>query len=92
MLNTVFAPADGRIVNIKRVHESEFFQDDRLMVSIFMSVFNVHKNWIPVDGKVVYQQYHTGKYLVAFHPKSSLLNERSTVVIENDEGYMPPIC
>jgi len=78
----VLAPADGRIVNIERVYEPEYFEDERLIVSIFLSVFNVHLNWLPVDGTVCYQQYHPGQYLVAFHPKSSELNERSTTVIE----------
>jgi phosphatidylserine decarboxylase len=84
--NAVLAPADGTIVKIERLHEGEFLGDERLMISIFLSVFNVHLNWIPLAGKVVYRCYHPGQYLVAFHPKASLLNERSTVVIETPQG------
>lgn len=84
--DAILAPADGVIVNIERVRETEYFNDERLLVSIFLSVFNVHINWIPVNGRVSYYQYHAGQYLVAFHPKSSELNERSTVVIESDNG------
>jgi phosphatidylserine decarboxylase len=84
--HAILAPADGRIVTIERVVENEFFQGERLMISIFMSVFNVHQNWVPCAGKVVYRRYHVGKYLVAFHPKSSELNERCTVVIRHTSG------
>lgn len=83
----VLAPADGRIVNIARVYEGEYFADERLMVSIFLSVTNVHQNWVPLSGKVIYQCYHPGKYLVAFHPKSSELNERNTIVIQAPSGH-----
>lgn len=85
--NAVIAPADGTIVKIERVTEGEFFQEERLMVSIFLSVFNVHVNWIPLAGQVVYRCYHAGQYLVAFHPKASTLNERSTVVIEHPSRH-----
>jgi phosphatidylserine decarboxylase len=82
----VIAPADGTIVAIQPTPEAEYFGDQRIMISIFMSVFNVHANWTPISGRVVYQEYHPGKYLVALHPKSSELNERHTVVIENPSG------
>lgn len=84
--NLVLAPADGQIVGIKKVHEGEFLHDERVMISIFLSVVNVHMNWFPIGGKVVYEKYHPGKYLVAFHPKSSELNERQTVVIQHSNG------
>lgn len=82
----IAAPADGKVVQIKRVSEDEFFGDERLLVSIFMSPLNVHVTRYPCDGEVVYSQYHPGKYLVAWHPKSSTLNERTTVVIRHQEG------
>lgn len=82
----IAAPADGKVVQIKRVSEDEFFKDERLLVSIFMSPLNVHVTRYPCDGEVVYSQYHPGKYLVAWHPKSSTLNERTTVVIRNQQG------
>ena len=85
-INQVISPADGKIVAIERVQENEYFQDERLKVSIYMSAFNVHLNRIPMIGKVSYVKYHAGKYLVAFHPKSSELNERSTIVIVNADG------
>ena len=82
----VFAPADGEIVAIEEVEETEYFQDRRILVSVFMSVTNVHVNRYPVGGTVKYVKYHPGKYLVARHPKSSTLNERSTVVVETENG------
>ena len=82
----VFAPADGKIVAIEEVEETEYFHDNRIQVSIFMSAFNVHVNRYPVSGEVTYTKYHAGKYLVAWHPKSSLLNERSTIVIKAPNG------
>lgn len=78
----IIAPADGTIVAVERVHEKEYFKDERLKISIYMSALNVHLNRVPITGKVVYRQYHPGKYLVAFHPKASELNERNTLVIE----------
>ncbi len=81
----IYAPADGKIVVIKKTLESEYFKDNRVQVSIFMSPFNVHANYYPMSGFVKYVKYHPGKYLVAWHPKSSLKNERSTVVIENEQ-------
>lgn len=80
----VICPADGKIVVIEEVDEAEYFKDKRLQVSIFMSPTNVHVNRNPVSGIVKYVKYHPGKYLVAWHPKSSTENERNTVVIEND--------
>lgn len=81
----VLAPADGRIVAIEEVFESEYFNDKRLQVSIFMSPANVHVNRSPITGMVKYTKYHPGNYLVAWHPKSSSLNERFTSVIETDD-------
>ncbi|MFM2207380.1 MAG: hypothetical protein RL213_1355 [Bacteroidota bacterium] len=78
----VIAPADGKVVVIEEAEEPEFFKGKRLQVSIFMSPFNVHVNRYPVGGKVVYSKYHPGLYLVAWHPKSSTENERTTVVVE----------
>lgn len=82
----VIAPADGTIVAIEPALEQEFLNQERLKISIYMSALNVHLNRVPVRGKVIYTRYHPGKYLVAFHPKASELNERQTVVIEDDDG------
>ncbi len=79
----ILAPADGRVVVIEEADEREYFQDRRLQVSIFMSPTNVHVNRSPIGGTVNYCRYHAGKYLVAWHPKSSEQNERTTVVIDN---------
>ncbi len=79
----VYAPADGKVVVIEEVFEAEYFKDKRIQVSIFMSPINVHVNRNPIGGKVSYCKYHEGKYLVAWHPKSSTENERTTVVISN---------
>jgi phosphatidylserine decarboxylase len=79
----IYAPADGRVVVIEETYEAEYFKDRRMQVSIFMSPTNVHVNRNPISGTVNYFRYHTGKYLVAWHPKSSTENERTTVVIEN---------
>jgi phosphatidylserine decarboxylase len=81
--NVIYAPADGRVCVIEEVMETEYFEDKRLQVSIFMSPFNVHVNRNPVSGVVNYFKYHPGKYLVAWHPKSSTENERTTVVYDN---------
>lgn len=77
---SIVAPADGKVVAIEEVQADEYFTDRRIQVSIFMSPLNVHVNRNPVSGEVVYSQYHKGKYLVAWHPKSSTENERHTVV------------
>jgi len=82
--NAVVAPADGKVVVIEETTDVEYFKDKRLQVSIFMSPANVHVNRNPVSGDVVYNQYHKGKYLVAWHPKSSTDNERHSVVIRKD--------
>jgi phosphatidylserine decarboxylase len=79
----VLSPADGTVMSIESITEDEFFNDKRIRISIFMSIWNVHINWYPVAGKVIYCKYHPGKYLVAKYPKSSLLNERNTVAINN---------
>ena len=81
--NEILAPVDGRVVVIEEVFEPEFFKDRRLQVSIFMSPLNVHSTRYPVDGKIIYSRYYKGKHLVAYHPKSSELNERTSVVIDN---------
>jgi len=82
----IYAPADGKVVVIEDTFEKEYFNDTRLQVSIFMSPFNVHSNRYPVSGRIKYVRYHPGNYMVAWHPKSSELNERSTIVIETMEG------
>jgi phosphatidylserine decarboxylase len=82
----VYAPADGKVVVIEEVVETEYFKDRRKLVSIFMNPLNVHCNRYPFAGKIVYEKYHPGKYLVAWHPKASTENERNTVVIERNDG------
>lgn len=79
----IIAPADGKVVVIEEVEEPEYFKDKRIQVSIFMSPTNVHVNRNPIDGEIKYAKYHPGKYLVAWHPKSSTKNERFTVVYDN---------
>lgn len=81
--NLIISPADGTIVAIEKIFEKEFFNDTRLQISIFMSIYDVHANLYPVSGKIVYSKYHKGKYIVARHPKSSQLNEHHSVVIKN---------
>ena len=81
--NEILSPVDGKIVSIKKVHEKEYFKDDRILVSIFMSPFNIHVTRYPISGKILYSKYHPGKYLVAWHPKSSEKNERTTIVVES---------
>lgn len=85
-LNHVLSAADGKVVVIEEVYEDEFFKERRIQVSVFMSPFNVHVNWYPFDGKVRYAKYHPGKFLVAYHPKSSELNERTSIVVERADG------
>lgn len=82
----IICPADGKVVVIEEIEDSEYFHDKRIQVSIFMSPANVHVNRVPMSGKVVYSQYHKGKYLVAWHPKSSSENERHSVVIRSDKA------
>mgnify|MGYP001403656932 FL=1 len=81
--DAVVSPVDGKVVIVKEVEEPEYFKGKRLQVSIFMSPLNVHVTRYPVSGKVVFSKYHPGKYLVAWHPKSSILNERTTIVVDN---------
>ncbi|MEE1288730.1 MAG: phosphatidylserine decarboxylase family protein, partial [Bacteroidaceae bacterium] len=82
----IIAPADGKVVVIEEVEENEYFHDRRLMVSIFMSLFNVHANWVPCDGKVKLVRHHDGRFKAAWLPKASTENERSTVVITASTG------
>jgi phosphatidylserine decarboxylase len=88
--NKVLSVCDGTVVGIEEVYEKEYFKDKRLLVSVFMSIYNVHINWYPVSGIVRYAKYHAGKKLIAKHPKSSEENERTTVVVEteNDKEIM----
>jgi phosphatidylserine decarboxylase len=82
----IICPADGKVVVIEEVEETEYFNDKRIQISIFMSPLNVHANWNPISGITKYYKYHPGKFLVAWHPKSSTENERSTVVTEHKNG------
>jgi phosphatidylserine decarboxylase len=84
----IVCPADGKVVVIEEITDLEYFHDRRLQISIFMSPANVHRNVNPVSGDVVYSQYHKGKYLVAWNPKSSTENERHSVVIKNPKGSL----
>ena len=81
--NHIISPVDGKVVNIKEVFEKEYFKDKRIQLSIFMSPLNVHVTRYAISGEVIFSKYHPGKYFVAWHPKSSEFNERTTVVIEN---------
>jgi len=78
----IYSPADGKIIEIIEETETEYFKDKRVRISIFMSAFNVHANWLPVSGHVEYCKYHPGRNLLAAHPKSSYLNERTSVAIQ----------
>lgn len=82
----IVCPADGKVVVIEEVEETEYFKDKRIQISIFMSPLNVHANWNPIKGIVKYVKYHPGLFLVAWHPKSSTDNERSTFVVEHENG------
>lgn len=82
----IFSPCDGRVVVTEVVHESEFIDCEMMQISIFMSVTNVHMNWLPVGGEVEYTKHHHGRFLVAWHPKSSTENERTTTVIKLKNG------
>ncbi len=84
--NDIICPADGKVVVIEEVEETEYFHDKRIQISIFMSPMNVHANYNPISGIVKYVKYHKGLFLVAWHPKSSTDNERSTFVIEHESG------
>lgn len=83
--STVVSPVDGKVVVIEEVFEKEFFKDKRIQVSVFMSPINVHVTRHPIGGEVVFSKYHPGKYLVAWHPKASEENERTTVVVKNNK-------
>lgn len=80
----IYSPCDGKVVVIEETEESEYYKDKRIQISIFMSPLNVHNNLYPISGKVTYTKYHPGKFLVAWHPKASSDNERSTIVVENE--------
>jgi phosphatidylserine decarboxylase len=82
----ILSSADGKIVAIEEVLETEYFNEKRLMISVFMSPFNVHINWYPFDGQIKYSKYHPGRFLIAHHPKSSEFNECTTVVLEHGPG------
>ncbi|WP_283637166.1 phosphatidylserine decarboxylase family protein [Aquaticitalea lipolytica] len=82
--NHVLSPVDGKVVVIEEVQENEYFKDKRIQVSVFMSPINVHVTRYPIGGKVAFSKYHPGKFLVAWHPKASEENERTTVVVENN--------
>ena len=85
--NVVVASADGKVVACEETYESEYLHRRVIQVSIFMTVFNVHANWYPVDGKVLFSKHHAGRFLAAYLPKSSTENERSTVVIRTADGH-----
>ena len=82
----VFSPCDGRVVVTEVVYEDEYIKEEMLQISIFMSVTNIHMNWLPVGGVVEYFKYHPGRFLIAWHPKSSTENERTTTVVKMDNG------
>ena len=82
----ILAPSDGKLVVIENIYEAEYLKTECVQLSIFMSPLNVHKQWYPVNGTVEYVKYHPGKYYVAWHPKSSTENERSTIVVTTDSG------
>ncbi len=84
--NAVVSAADGEVVVVEEVEEKEYFHDKRIQVSIFMSAYNVHVNWFPMNGVVSYYKYHPGKKLFAINPKSSELNERNTLVVKDEQG------
>ncbi len=82
----ILSSADGKVVAIEEVFENEYFKDKRIQISVFMSVYNVHINWVPFSGYITYHKYHPGKYIIASHPKSSELNERTTIVVKDNKG------
>lgn len=84
--NVVVASADGKVVALERTYESEYLKCEVIQLSVFMSIFNVHANWFPVDGEVVFSKHHPGRFMAAYLPKSSTENERSTVVIRTKDG------
>lgn len=86
--NVVVASADGKVVALEETFEDEFLHCKAIQLSVFMSVFNVHANWFPVDGEVIYSKLHSGRFMAAYLPKSSTENERSTVVIRTHDGKL----
>ena len=84
--DAVYSGADGEVVAIEKVHVGEYLNEERMQVSVFMSVLNVHINWSPVGGKMVYKKHHHGKHIVAFNPKSSLINEHTSIVFSDIRG------
>ncbi len=84
--NHIIAPCDGKVVVIEKVFESEYLKKECLQISIFMSPLNVHVNWHPITGEITYSKYHPGKHLVAWHPKSSTDNERTSIAIKHQNG------
>ena len=84
----ILAPSDGKLVVIENVFEDEYLNEEYTQLSIFMSPFNVHKQWYPSNGKVIYSKYHPGKYLVAWNPKSSTENERTSIVIHSNTNHL----
>lgn len=85
-INAVYSGADGKVVAIEKLKVDEYFGDERIQVSVFMSVFNVHINWSPIAGEVGYKKHHHGKHMVAFNPKSSLINEHTTFTVKDEKG------
>ncbi len=84
--NKIFSPADGKVVTIEKLIDTAYFNDERLQISIFMSLTDVHINWVPISGKIVYKRYFPGKHMVAFNPKSSEKNERAEIVVRTKTG------
>ena len=82
----IISPADGKVIILEKIFEKEYFKKDMMKISIFMSVWDVHLNRVPINGLIAYQKYHPGKYLIAANPKASDLNERNTVVIKTKSG------
>ncbi len=82
----ILSAADGHVVVIEEIYESQYFHDQRIQVSVFMSPLNVHVNWYPVSGEIVYTKYHHGSHIPAYRPKASMENERMSIVVENEQG------
>ena len=87
-INSIYSPADGTVVVCERVYEGEYLKRDCLQISVFMSVTNVHANWYPMDGEIEYFRHHHGDFMVAWHPKSSTENERTSIVIKNGKRQL----
>lgn len=85
--NKILSAADGEVVVIEHVKENEYFKDKRIQVSVFMSIYDIHINWYPISGIIKYVKYHKGKHLIASNPKASMLNEMTTVVVEDKKGH-----